>query len=41
MLNLHVVVEGLLSEASWGFRKLRFWKSLGILAIAVCAGETV
>lgn len=38
MLSLHVVVEGLLSEASWGYRKLRFWKSLGILAIAVCAG---
>ena len=35
---LHPVVEGLLSEASWSFRKLRFWKSLGILAIAVCAG---
>ncbi|HKV07506.1 MAG TPA: hypothetical protein VJ725_05150, partial [Thermoanaerobaculia bacterium] len=38
MLSLHVVVEGLLSEASWGYRKLRFWKSLGILAVAVCAG---
>ncbi|HSF39705.1 MAG TPA: hypothetical protein VLT87_07925, partial [Thermoanaerobaculia bacterium] len=35
---LDPVVEGLLSEASWGFRKLRFWRSLGILAIAVCAG---
>lgn len=38
MLSLHAVVEGLLSEASWSFRKLKFWKSLGILAIAVCAG---
>ena len=38
MLSLHAVVEGVLSQASWGFRKLKFWKSLGILAIAVCAG---
>ena len=38
MLSLHAVVEGVLSQESWGFRKLKFWKSLGILAIAVCAG---
>lgn len=37
MPALHPVVEGLLSQASWSFRKLRFWWCLGIFAIALCA----